>query len=407
MPEFVWQARDPEGRLREGRMEAETEHAVAEQILARAMTPVRIEQAREQTDVLAQIARRLDLDLPRRVELMLFARQMYAITRAGLPLIGGMAQLAESTRHPRMREIINDIVDDLESGRELSAAMARHEKVFGTLFISMVRVGEQSGRLDESFDRMFHYLERDQETARGIKKAIRYPSFVLVAIAVAVGIIMTFVIPGFAKLYAGFHLELPLPTRIIIAVAGFFNQWWPWMLAALVGGVYLFRRWVATPQGRLWWDHAKLRLPVMGDIVLRGTLARFTGAFAMTFRSGMPILQGLTVTAGAVDNAWIEQRIEEMREGIERGESLSRVIVRSGVFTPLVIQMISVGEDTGQLEDMLEEATDFYEREVAYDVENLSSLIEPLLTVAIGVLVLILALGVFLPMWDLVEVAKR
>ncbi|RMG52467.1 MAG: type II secretion system F family protein [Gammaproteobacteria bacterium] len=407
MPEFTYQARDAEGRLREGRFEAESEAAVAQYILSRAMTPVRIEQAREETDILAVLMRRLDLDLPGRDELILFARQMYAITRAGLPLIAGMAQLAESTRHPRLREVIHDIVDDLESGRELSAAMARHEKVFGALFISMVRVGEQSGRLDEAFDRMFHYLTRDQETVRGLKKALRYPTFVLVAIAIAVGIIMTFVIPGFAKLYAGFHLELPLPTRIIIAVATFFNHWWPWMLGGIITAVFVFRRWQRTPEGRLWWDQHKLKIPVIGDIILRGTLARFTGAFAMTFRSGMPILQGLAVTATAVDNAWLEQRIEEMAIAIERGESLSRAIIMSGVFTPLVIQMITVGEDTGQLEDMLEEATVFYEREVAYDVENLSSLIEPLLTVAIGVLVLVLALGVFLPMWDLVEVAKR
>jgi len=407
MAEFIYRARDAEGRLREGRIEADSEAAVAEQIAARAMTPVHIEPAREEQDVLALLKRRLNLDRPGREELMLFARQMYAITRAGLPLIGGMARLAESTRHERMREIINDMVDDLEAGRELSAAMARHEAVFGLLFISMVRVGEQSGRLEAAFERMFHYLERDQETARGIKKAIRYPTFVVVAIAVAVGIIMTFVIPGFASLYESFKLELPLPTRIIIAVATFFNTWWPAMLGGLLGGLYAFRRWTATPAGRLWWDRAKLRLPVMGSILLRGTLARFTGAFAMVFRSGLPILQGLAVTAATVENAWLREKIEAMHEGIERGDSLSRSIIASGVFTPLVVQMISVGEETGQLEEMLEEATVFYEREVAYDVEHLSSLIEPVLTVAIGVLVLILALGVFLPMWDLVEVARR
>ena len=405
---FQYKARDAQGQLREGTIEADTAAAVADDLFQRSMTPLSIEPSSEQLpnqdalDVLNRYFSR-----PGRDELILFSRQMHSLTKAGIPIISGLNRLAESTSNKQMAEIINDIVDDLESGRELATAMAKYENIFGGLYISMIRIGEQSGRLDESFYKMYEYLERDENTLRNIKSAVRYPSFVLIAIGIAVAIIMTFVIPKFAAIYDSFKIDLPLATKIIIGTANFFSDYWILIFGAAVGGFFTLRHYINTPQGRLWWDEKKMSFPIIGDIVLRGTLSRFAGAFAMTYRSGMPITEGMNVVSLAVDNAWVGQKVQGMREGIERGESLTNVAITSRVFTSLVIQMIVVGEETGKLEDMLQEVTEFYEREVEYDVKRLSSLIEPLLTVAIGGLVLILALGVFLPMWDLVKAAQQ
>jgi MSHA biogenesis protein MshG len=405
---FSYKARDANGQLKQGTIEADNSAGVADSLVQRSLTPLKIEQVEDkgdQTDS-ALDALQQRLNRPGRPELILFSRQMYSLTKAGVPLITGMRRLGESTSNVRFREIIEDIVDQLESGRELASAMARHEEVFGGLYINMIRIGEQSGRVDESFYRMYEFLEKDEATLRNIKSAVRYPTFVIIAIVIAVAIIMTFVIPQFASIYESFKLELPLPTRIIIATSNFFRDYWFIVFGSAAAAAYTFKRYINTSDGRFWWDQKKMRFPIVGDIILRGTLARFTGAFAMTYRSGMPIIQGMNVVSLAVDNAFVQQKIMGMREGVERGESLTNVAIQADVFTTLVIQMIVVGEETGNLEEMLQEVTDFYEREVEYDVQRLSSLIEPILTVAIGALVLVLALGVFLPMWDLVKAAQ-
>jgi MSHA biogenesis protein MshG len=406
---FNYKARNSSGQLKEGQIEALNENAVADDLVKRSLTPISIEAVEQASEGLGGLSGDLaeHFNQPGRAELILFSRQMHALTKAGVPIITGLKRIAESTAHPKMRAIIEDITDELESGRELAVAMSAYPKVFSTLYIGMIRIGEQSGRLDESFYRMFEFLERDEATLKNIKSAIRYPSFVLVAIAVAVAIIMTFVIPQFASIYESFNLELPLPTRIIIATANFFAEYWVFVFSGILAAIFGFRHYINTPDGRFWWDKTKLKFPVIGSIILRGTLARFAGAFAMTYRSGMQILEGMKIVSQAVDNAYIQDKIQDMREGIARGENLSNVTIQARVFTPLVVQMIVIGEETGNLEDMLQEVTEYYEREVDYDVKRLSSLIEPLLTVAIGGLVLVLALGVFLPMWDLVQAAQQ
>jgi MSHA biogenesis protein MshG len=216
---------------------------------------------------------------------------------------------------------------------------------------------------------------------------------------------MIWVIPTFAQVYQSFELELPLPTRIVIAAATMLREHGVLLLVAGVAAALLFRRWVATPAGRLWWDRLRLRFPVVGSILLRGTLARFGRAFAMASRSGVPLLAALAVVSRVVDNEHLAARIAGMREAIERGESFARSAAAAGVFTPLVLQMIAVGEESGQVEELIDEVADYYEREVDYDVRHLNDLIQPLLTVVLAGLVLLLALGVFLPMWDLTRIA--
>jgi MSHA biogenesis protein MshG len=399
MPRFEYTARDRSGGRVTGAVEAGSVDAVAGQLFDQGITPIDIQQrARSQGP---NLRRRLGMDKPSGDDIVMFSRQMYTLTRSGVPLIRGLTQLAESTRNPVLSETIRAVMTDLESGRELSGSLARYPRVFSPLYVAMIRVGEESGRLEEAFERLTRYLERERDTVRQIKQATRYPTIVLVAIALAIFILMTYVIPVFAGVFERLDAELPLMTRILIGVSNFFAAYWWAILLSIGGAWYGLRQWRQTENGALRWDRGKLKMPIVGDILLRGTLARFARAFSMSQRSGVPILQAMNVTAAAVDNVWVSRKVLSMREGIEHGESLSRTAQRAEVFTPLVIQMISVGEESGRLDEMVDEVADFYEREVDYDVQNLGALIEPILTIGVAILVFLLALGIFLPMWDL------
>jgi len=293
----------------------------------------------------------------------------------------------------------------LDGGRYLSSSMARQPHVFTPFHVAMVYVGESTGRLEEIFLRLFHHLESQEFVRTHVRAALRYPTFVVMAMAGAMLVINLFVIPAFAKVYKGFGADLPWMTRLLIAVSDFSVAWWPWMLAGTAGAVVGFLRYIRTSAGRLWWDRVRLSIPVAGKIVRKATIARFARSFSLAFRSGVPITQALSLTAQTVDNAHMARRIERMREGVERGESLLRTAVASKVFTPVALQMIVVGEESGSLDDMMEEVADLYQREVEYELKTLSAQIEPILIVGLGVLVLILALGVFLPIWDLGQAA--
>ncbi|MEO8407401.1 MAG: type II secretion system F family protein, partial [Oxalobacteraceae bacterium] len=272
---------------------------------------------------------------------------------------------------------------------------------------NMVRVGEMTGRLEEVFLRLFAHLEFEREMGERVRTAMRYPSFVMIAMVAAIGVINIFVIPAFAKVYAGFNAQLPLMTRILLTSSQFTVDYWPLMLAAIVAAVFGFKSYLSTTKGLYQWDKLKLRFPIVGTIILKGTLARFARSFALSSKSGVPIVQALNVVAQTVDNTYIASRIEQMRDGVERGESILRTAVVAGVFTPMVLQMIAVGEETGELDDLMDEIAEMYEREVDYALKTLSSQIEPILIVALGILVLILALGIFLPIWDLGKVTLK
>jgi len=279
--------------------------------------------------------------------------------------------------------------------------MTAFPKIFSHLYVSMIQVGENTGRLDESFLQISEYLELEKGTRDRIKAALRYPVIVIVAIAAAIAVINLFVIPAFAKVYSGLNAELPWATKVLIATSNFTVANWPFILAGLIfiyAGIVMYIR---TDNGRYKWDKYKLRLPIIGSIINRSLLARFSRSFAMATRAGVPLIQTMTVVSRAADNSYISERILDMRNGIERGDTLTRTAAATNLFTPLVLQMMSVGEETGAVDDLLQEVAEYYEREVDYDLKNLSAAIEPILIVAIGIMVFILALGVFLPMWDL------
>ncbi|WP_043308084.1 type II secretion system F family protein [Pseudomonas sp. ML96] len=408
MSQFRYTGRDAQGGKVVGTLQGASSDSVASDLLAQKITPLTIEEQAEQSgeDVFAALKeklRRKSIDLE---ELIIFCRQMYSLTKAGVPIIRAIGGLAESHRNQYFREVLQEVRADLEGGVSMAVALHAHPKVFGTLFISMISVGENTGQLDQAFRQLSNYLELERETRKRITQATRYPLFVMAAMGVALVVINLFVIPAFAKVFEQFHAQLPWPTRVLIGTSQFFQDFWWLMLLVFVGGLYAFFKWAETEAGALKWDATKLRLPIVGGIFERIALARFTRTFAMMYRAGVPLLQTLSINSASVGNRHIGQAILGMREGVERGEALTRTASASGLFTPLVLQMMAVGEETGALDDLFVEVADFYEQEVDYDLKQLASAIEPILIVAMGGLVLILALGVFLPMWELASVAK-
>lgn len=406
MPTFQYRGRNQRGEAVQGRVEALTAEAVATQLFNTGITPIDINEAAVGGDVLRSLRVWLGRDKVRLIDLIFFSRQMYTMYKAGVPIMQALRGLRESTPNPAMARVLQGVSDSLDAGLDLSSAVRRHPDVFSTLFVSMVQVGESTGSLEQTFLQLALYLEREKDTRERIKAALRYPIFVLVAIGIAMFIINLFVIPAFAKVYAGFHAQLPWATRILMAVSGFTVAYWYLILGAVVGGVLGFRYYIATPAGRYWWDSKKLTLPVVGRILYQATLARFTRSMAITIKAGVPLVAGMTAVARAVDNVFIGERIVQMRDGVERGENIARTAIVTGLFPALVVQMITVGEETGAMDAMMQEVSEYYEREVDYAIKNLSAAIEPILITAIGVMVLILALGVFLPMWDLATAVR-
>ncbi len=408
MPAFAYRGRDARGGLVTGRLEGTSSGAVADQLLAIGVTPVEIAPAGESVAFVApEWWRRLSAPAISDVDVMLFSRQMYTLLKAGVPILRALAGLQQSANNASLAKVIGDLRISLDAGRELSAAMRSHPRVFNPFYISVIRIGETTGNLDQSFNRMFEYMEFDKEIRDRIKAAVRYPIIVLVVIAVAVAIVNFAVIPAFAKIFESQKVQLPLLTQLLVGTSNFFLAYWPAMLVGLVLAVLGGQMYLGTEQGRYLWDRWKLRIPLAGTIILRATLARFARGMALAIRAGVPIVQAMSVVAEVVSNAHMALRIRNMRDGVERGETVLRTATAAGIFTPVVLEMISVGEETGELDDLMTEVADMYERDVDYEIKNLAANIEPILTIVLGVLVLILALGVFLPIWNLGNVMLK
>jgi len=400
---FDYIARENDGKPIRGAMEATSEDIVADQLLARGIIPISITKLKPSNDLM-QIditeffqSKKVDIQ-----ELVMFSRQMFSLTKAGIPLTRAVKGLMDTSNCKPIKTALESIYSDLNAGTNLATAFSRHPNIFSELYVSLIHVGENSGRLEESFSRVSKYLELEQETTQRIKSATRYPVIVLSLIVVALIVINIFVIPQFARMFDSFNAgELPLATRMLISTSDFFVNSWFHLIVGFSLSFVILKQYAKTDSGALFWDQKKLDIPIFGSIIYRSLLARFARSFSMMSRSGMPLINSLNVISRVVDNHWVATHIDNMRNGVERGESISIVAKRTKMFSPLVLQMISVGEETGQLDEMLDEVADFYENQVDYDLKKISDYIEPMLIVFIGIIVLILALGVYLPMWDL------
>ena len=409
MANFAYKGRDAAGKLVEGVLDGASAGSVADILLGRGLTPISIQPARGKAVKAGGGDLALALFKPRveHVDILLFSRQIHTLLKAGVPIMRALSGLQESATNPSMKDVIRDVRESLEAGRELSVSLARHPKVFTPFYISMVRVGEATGLLDEIFLRLFEHLEFERYMREQVKSALRYPMFVVLAMAAAIVVVNIFVIPAFAKVFQGFGAELPIMTRLLLGFSEFMVNWWPTMLGGGIVAAFAFRSWVGTRQGRMQWEALALRMPIAGKIVSKAAMARFARSFALSTRSGVPVMQALSNSAQTVDNSYIAAKIEGMRDNVERGESVLRAAIGTAFFTPVVLQMVAVGEESGALDDMMEEIGQMYQKEVEYELKTLGQQIEPILIVCLGALVLVLALGIFLPMWDLGKVAIK
>jgi len=408
MAVFSYKARSQDGKLVSGRAQGDTVDQVAQRLIAGGNVPLDI-QALGVTGSLSteRLSRALGFGRVKISDLVLFSRQMYTITRAGIPLLRGLRGLVSSTHNAMLRETLEDVLESLEGGRDLASSFARHPDIFPRIYVSIVSVGEATGTLEKSFQRLTDYLTQEKDMHDRVKSAVRYPIIVMITIALAAGFLSAVVIPKFAPVFAQLKGNLPLPTQMLLGASAVVRDYWAHTLGVVALFVYGFRTWVRTTDGRMRWDRFKLRVPVMGKLMYEATLSRINRSMAISLAAGMPMTQTLAVISRSSGNVFMSEKIGMLGTNVERGESLHRAATASGLFSPLVLQMIAIGEETGALPELLDEAAGYYEREVDHALKNLSSSIEPILIVAVGGMVLVLALGIFMPLWEVIGKAGQ
>ena len=402
MRAYTFEGRGKGGERVSGTLPANSSAEVAEQLAHQGVTPLKITLVQRSAGA-GFFGGLLGQKPPSVDDLVMLCRQMQTLVRAGVPMSRAVQGIQGGVHNPMLYQALGQIVNGLEAGMDLSSAMAEHPKIFSNLFINMVKIGEQTGRLEEAFNQLYHYMALDHATRKQIKSALRYPMFIIGGMMAALFIMTYFVLPNFFGFFDTFKLELPWQTKLLMASSRFTVDYWYLMVLGLAGSIGGFIYYTRTPEGTLWWGAAKFKLPVVGDIIKRGTLARFARSFSMGSRSGVPILVVLESVTDAVDNRFVAKKVWDIMRGIERGETLVQSAYATGLFPPLVVQMLAVGEETGSIDQMMDDVATFYEQEVEYDVKSLSSVIEPIITVIMGGMVLLLAMGVFLPLWDLIQ----
>jgi MSHA biogenesis protein MshG len=323
-----------------------------------------------------------------------------------LPLLTGLESITEQIKSQKFRNILDDIRKQIEGGSTLHGAMSKHPEVFSAVYVNMVRAGETSGMLGESLDRFVTLADRELRTKQRVKEATRYPKLVILALIVAFAVLIIFVFPRFAQVFAQFKVSLPLPTRIMIGINEIFQSYWYLVLIFIFGIPIFINRYLRTEKGRSSWDKLKMKIPVFGLLFLKIALSRFAYTFAMLNRSGIPILQTLEITSSTINNTTLSQAVEGISRSVKEGRGLADSMRETKMFTPLVIQMVSVGESSGTLDSMLTRITEYYDIEVENTIKKISTYIEPFLTLFLGLFVLFLALAVFLPWWNMVKVIR-
>ena len=405
MPNFKYKVRDNSGALHTGTMEAGRKEAVADQLAAKGYIPVQIEEYNEasllQGDLLAKFKRVAPQDL------IVFSRQLSTLVSAGISFIQCLATVEKQTENSRLKEVISEMRRDVEGGAAFSEALAKHPAVFSTMYVSMIRAGEAAGILDEILERLALLAEHDAETRARVKTAVRYPLIVVIAICAAFAFLVSFVIPRFAAIFAKLKADLPMPTRVLMAINSVIQGYWYLVIGGMVLLVVGVIWYLKTPKGRWQWDWLKLKLPVFGVLFQKVALSRFARVFGAMQRSGLSMLLTLEIVAETVSNVVIAKVVDTMRSNLREGKSLMGPMESSGLFPPLVLQMMSVGEETGEIDTMLNKVSDYYDKDVEYALRNLSTMIEPILLLFIGGMVLFLALGIFLPMWEMISVFKK
>jgi type IV pilus assembly protein PilC len=399
MPTYLWKGKSVSGENQSGELSYETqEEALAYLRKKRVLITSILEKPK---DVKFKMPGGGSVSIK---ELAIFTRQFATMIGAGLPLVQCLEILSKQTDNPTLRVVITQVMHDVESGSTLAESLTKHKKVFDDLFVNMVQAGEAGGVLDEILLRLATYIEKANALIRKVKGALTYPVVVLTVAMGASIFMLMFIIPTFAKLFTDFGGELPLPTKIVMGLSNFLRGFW-WALAAIAIAISVaFKRYYATSNGQLVIDRLMLKMPILGDVILKGGVARFTRTLGTLIASGVPILTGLDITSRTAGNKVLQLAIEATRNSIREGETIAAPLRASGVFPPMVVQMIAVGEQTGALDQMLNKIAVFYEEEVDAAVETLTSVIEPVMIVVMGTIVGGMLIAMYLPMFKLINV---
>ena len=397
MPAFTYTARTAAGELRTATVEAATAQDVVAQLRRQRMTVVKVDENAKPKKVKGGIKMR---------DIVIFTRQFSTMINAGLPLVQALDILAKQTENKVLAATTRDIVFDVESGHTVADALAKHPKAFSDLYVNMVAAGEAGGILDTILMRLATFMEKNDALVRKVKGAMIYPAVIMSVAVIAIAVLLLFVIPVFESMFAGVGLALPLPTRIVIGASDFLRGYWWAMGATIIGGVWVFRRYYATSGGKLTIDRLLLRFPVLGDVLRKSAVSRFTRTLGTLISSGVSILDGLEITAKTAGNRVIQDAIMQSRASIAGGDTIAAPLQKSAVFPPMVISMIAVGEQTGGLDEMLSKIADFYDEEVDAAVSGLLSLLEPVMIVFLGVIVGGMVVAMYLPIFDMINAVQ-
>jgi type IV pilus assembly protein PilC len=402
---FQYKVRDDGGRLLQGQLEADSQALVATKLKSMGYTPISIEQqASSKTSV--------DIKIPGfsdRVgmkDVAVFSRQFATMINSGLSLIRSLYILGEQTENKKLAAVAGEVRLDIEKGASLSQALSRHPKVFNRLFVAMVRAGETGGVLDRVLTQLAEIIEKQVELRRKIKSAMTYPVAVLCLVLLIVTAMLIFVVPTFETLYADLGGTLPLPTRLLLSVSGFVTKFAPVIIVAEIIAAVVFRKWIQSEKGRARWDAFKLRVPIFGKLVHKTAITRFSRTFAVLLRSGVPILEALEITSETVNNDVMSRAVKDVQAAVKQGEPIATPMARHEIFPPMVTQMLAVGEETGQVDTMLEKVADFYDQEIEATVDALTSLLEPLLIVVMGGAVGGMVVALYMPMFQIINLVQ-
>jgi len=340
-------------------------------------------------------------------ELILYTKQMSTMLKAGIPVLRVMDILESQSENPRLRDISRSIGLDIRSGSNLSSALRRHADVFSPLYCSMVLAGESSGALPQILTRLIYIITHEYKVKTEVRSVLQYPVIVLISLITAFVMLITFVIPRFAVIYRRVDIELPLPTRICLYLSHLFNHQWPWLVAAmlLLAGLAVFA--VHTRRGRFEWDRFKLHIPLVGILLKKAALSRFASIFSILQASGVGIMDSIKILSGTIGNTAIGRELEQLQSKLEQGHGIARPLMSAKYFTPMLVNMVAVGEESGNLDEMLREVSLHYDAEVEYATRRLTTAMGPVLIVALSAMVGLFALAVYMPMWDLAKLATR
>ncbi len=397
MATFTYTARSFAGEMRTATLEAQSRDDVIAQLRKQRLNVVKIDEATPKR------ARRGHIKMR---DIVILTRQFSTMINAGLPLVQTMTILADQSENKVLADIMRKVVFDVESGNTVADALGKHPQAFSGLYVNMVAAGEAGGILDTILMRLATFMEKNDALVRKVKGAMIYPSVIMSVAAIAVTVLLIFVIPVFENLFASAGLALPLPTRIVMGASRFLKGYWYVVLSVIGVGTYLLRKYNATSDGKLRIDRTLLKVPVLGDVLRKSAVSRFTRTLGTLISSGVSILDGLEITAKTAGNRVVQDAIMESRASIAGGDTIAAPLKKSGVFPPMVISMISVGEQTGGLDEMLSKIADFYDEQVDAAVSNLLSLLEPIMIVFLGVVVGGMVVAMYLPIFDMINAVQ-